>query len=85
MAAIRAQNQLCCWNNSLNDPKLSLSGSDNDSDNYMDYVLTDTVVNKDGNGVATFYEIFSSNFWKYLFSLSKLHSQAIMNFTTPNN
>jgi hypothetical protein len=28
----------------LTDPKLSPSGSDSDSDSYMDYVLTDTLV-----------------------------------------
>jgi hypothetical protein len=64
MAAITAWNQLCCQNNSLIDPKLSASGSDSDGDNYTDYVLTDTLVNKDGDEVATFQEIFSSNFWK---------------------
>jgi hypothetical protein len=30
-----------------------------DSDNYTDYVLTDTSANKDGDEVATFQEIFS--------------------------
>jgi hypothetical protein len=61
-AAITAQNQLCCQYNSLNCPKLSPSGSDSDSDNYMDYALIDTSANKDHDEVATLQQISSLDF-----------------------
>jgi hypothetical protein len=62
MVAITAQNQLYCQYNSLNCSKLSPSGSDSNSDNYMDFALIDTSANKDHDEVATLEQIFSLNF-----------------------